>query len=267
MKLSLTFSKRLWLLAMLFLLGLCLAGGITAVVSAIIVNNATAAARIGAVAQTLLAFIMPAVAAAMLSTRLPARLLRIDRAPRLDSLLLSLVVTVVAIPAINAVNELFAGLPWPDQVLAAEVAAEAAVELLTGPHTAANLAVSIMIIGVLTGLGEELFFRGALQRLLQSRPMPPHAAIWIAAALFSLIHAQPVGFVPRMILGAMFGYMATWTASTWTAVAAHALNNSLAVAVMYTGFAVPRLSIVSALLAAGGMWLLRRQSRSRSSGM
>jgi membrane protease YdiL (CAAX protease family) len=54
-----------------------------------------------------------------------------------------------------------------------------------------------------------------------------HAAVWITAFIFSAIHMQAFGLVPRMLLGALFGYMAVWSGSLWLAVLAHALNNSL----------------------------------------
>lgn len=271
MKLSLSFGRRLWLLALLFIVGLVLAGGLSALLALVVKENQTAAVRMAAVCQNLMAFVLPSVAVALLCTRLPAELLLIRRGPGAKRLLLALGVTVVSVPAVNCLVELFAMLPWPPAVLEAEAMAEGAVAQLLGPDNVANLLVSILIVGVLTGLGEELFFRGALQRLLLSRPMGLHAAVWITAALFSLMHGQLVGFVPRMLLGASFGYMAAWTASTWTAIAAHALNNSLVVLIMwlgvetdFVGLATPGVSALSALLTAAGLWLLWRSRGARS---
>lgn len=59
--------------------------------------------------------------------------------------------------------------------------------------------------------------------------MNPHGAIWLAAVIFSAVHMQFFGFVPRLILGAYFGYLLLWSRSLWLPVAAHALNNALAV--------------------------------------
>jgi hypothetical protein len=86
---------------------------------------------------------------------------------------------------------------------------------------------SILIIGVLTGLAEELFFRGALQGLFFSTRINRHAIIWIVAIIFSALHFQFYGFIPRMLLGAYFGYLVWWSGSLWTSVAIHALNNSI----------------------------------------
>ncbi|MDY0160908.1 MAG: CPBP family intramembrane glutamic endopeptidase, partial [Bacteroidales bacterium] len=54
-------------------------------------------------------------------------------------------------------------------------------------------------------------------------------AVIVAAILFSAIHFQFYGFVPRVLLGAFFGYLVILTNSIWPAVWAHFLNNSIAV--------------------------------------
>lgn len=273
MKLALTFAKRLWLLAMLLIFGLCVSSVISVLLSRVLADNPTAALRITAVAQNLLAFILPAILVALLSTRLPAELLAIKTAPTSRRLLLSLALIVVSIPAINCFATLGELIPWPQALLDAEKSAQANVETILGAPTPLNLIVNILIVGLLTGVGEELFFRGALQRLLLLRPMNLHAAIWIAAIVFSLMHGQVVGFFARTILGAMLGYMAAWTASTWTAIAAHALNNSLVVVVMWMGwnpndYGMPRpVAVALSVIATLCLLRLLYQSRFKSSGI
>lgn len=272
MNLSLTFRKRLTLLALLLILGLCLSAALSVLLVNVLASNPVASSRISAVAQNLLAFISPAIIVALLSTRLPAQLLAIRRGPSLRQLLLCLGITLVSIPATSALAQACELLPWPPRVIQAETMANAAIETLLGPHNVASLIISLLIVGILTGLGEELFFRGALQQLLLSRPMNRHAAIWLAAFVFSLMHAQPVGFIPRLLLGAGFGYMAAWTASTWSAVAAHALNNALVVFFLWMGWgtdfcglSTPWLSVLSAFAVCFGLYMLH--SRSKSSGI
>jgi membrane protease YdiL (CAAX protease family) len=55
-----------------------------------------------------------------------------------------------------------------------------------------------------------------------------HAAVWITAMLFSLIHVQFYGFLPRMIMGALLGYFVVWSGSLWTSILAHFINNASA---------------------------------------
>ncbi|MDE6395798.1 MAG: CPBP family intramembrane metalloprotease, partial [Muribaculaceae bacterium] len=91
-----------------------------------------------------------------------------------------------------------------------------------------SLVVSVLIVGILAGFSEELFFRGALQRLLSSaNGIKPIAAIFISAFIFSFIHFQFYGFFPRLILGIYFGYLLYRTGSLWIPAIVHAFNNSL----------------------------------------
>ncbi|MDE6811500.1 MAG: CPBP family intramembrane metalloprotease [Muribaculaceae bacterium] len=87
----------------------------------------------------------------------------------------------------------------------------------------------ILIIGILTGLAEELLFRGVLQRTLATFPPLKHLGIWTTAFIFSAVHLQFFGFFPRFIMGLFFGYLLYWTGSLWPSVFAHALNNSIVV--------------------------------------
>ena len=103
------------------------------------------------------------------------------------------------------------------------------INILLGEPTIGSLIMSVLIIGLLTGLGEELFFRGTLQNIFRTRPMNPHSAIWITAIIFSALHFQFYGFIPRVLLGAFFGYLILWSGSIWLPIFAHALNNSLVV--------------------------------------
>ena len=72
---------------------------------------------------------------------------------------------------------------------------------------------------------EEFFFRGALMGIMRRGRANIHVVIWTVAIIFSAIHFQFFGFVPRMLLGAWFGYLLVWTRSLWVPVIAHALNN------------------------------------------
>lgn len=267
MKLSLTFSSRLALLALLLVLGMILSGAFSMLLGKV-TGNVLVADRISVVVNDLLAFVLPAIILALLLTRLPAEFLMIKSAPKGGVLLWSLLALVVAFPAIALLTDLCTMLPWPESVVRAESEAAAKTMQLLGPHNVVNLLVSVLIVGVLAGVSEELFFRGALQRVLQTRPMSVHLAIWLAAAFFSLMHAQPVGFIPRMLLGAFFGYAAVWSGSLWTAVILHVVNNTVAIITMWAGvnlLSTPAVGVVSAAIAAYGIRIA--YSRSRSSGM
>ena len=78
-----------------------------------------------------------------------------------------------------------------------------------------KLIVALFVIAVLPAIGEEVLFRGIIQRKIFNKTQNHHLSIWIAAMLFSAIHLQFYGFVPRVLLGALFGYLYVWTANLW----------------------------------------------------
>jgi membrane protease YdiL (CAAX protease family) len=92
------------------------------------------------------------------------------------------------------------------------------------------------MIALIPALGEEFLFRGTVQRIFAEWFRSEHLAIWAAALLFSLMHYQFLGLIPRVMLGALFGYLFAWTGSIWVAVLAHFVNNGLAVVYYYCFF-------------------------------
>lgn len=268
MKLALTFWQRILLLIALLILGLLLTEGLAALLGRFS-DNTLAVSRITIVCQDLLAFVLPATVTALLITRLPADFLCVRSLPSGKMTLTALLTLIVSIPAIECINELCGMLPWPQSVLDLEAAVEAATKEILGPHTRLNLAIALMIMSVLTGLSEELFFRGAMQGLFRSG-MGPHLAIWLTALIFAAMHGQAVGMLPRTLLGAFFGYALLWSGSLWLPILCHMLNNALAVLTMWAEIdpvSTPALGVVSAVLTAAGVYLMYRQSRSRSNGM
>ena len=92
-----------------------------------------------------------------------------------------------------------------------------------------GLLFNVFMIAILPALGEELMFRGVIQRIFSSWTKNYHWGIWITAFLFSAMHMQFYGFLPRMALGAMFGYLLVWTGTMWVPILAHFVNNLMGV--------------------------------------
>ena len=164
---------------------------------------------------------------------------------------------------------------------AMEEASRQQINILLGEPSIGSLIISILIVGVLTGIGEELFFRGGLQNILRTCPMSPHLAIWITAVIFSAMHFQFYGFIPRVLLGAFFGYLAFWSKSIWLPIFAHTLNNSLVVISSWlisrntsnidfnkigTDFSPEAytLIVISIIATTLGILILKRQSKTLS---
>lgn len=189
----------------------------------------TASLRISSVIQDILVFILPAIVTAVVATKLPATFLRIDCGVDFKTWGMSIVVLICASPALNYIILLNQSIELPEAFGKMEDNASQFFSLMQGGTSIGNLIISVLIIGVLAGFSEEIFFRGALLRLMETFKMNSHVAIWTAALIFSTIHFQFYGFVPRLLLGAYFGYIVLWSGSLWTAVIVHAFNNSLVV--------------------------------------
>ena len=102
-------------------------------------------------------------------------------------------------------------------------------------HTAGSFLLNILIIAILPAVGEELLFRGLLQKLFREWFKNIHVAIFFTAFIFGVVHLQFYGLLPRMFLGVIFGYLFYWTGSLWAPVFSHFLNNATVVAVSFLG--------------------------------
>jgi uncharacterized protein len=158
--------------------------------------------------------------------------------------LMGMLSIIIMIPVLNVIVVWNAGLHLPDALYgienwmrASEDSAQVVTDRLLAGTSIIDLLLNLIIVGVLAGVGEELFFRGLLMRIitdvLKSRPsavLKPwvmHVSIWTIAILFSIIHMQFFGFFPRMLIGAWFGYLLWWTGSIWVPILAHFLNNAI----------------------------------------
>ncbi|GAC1308241.1 MAG: hypothetical protein NVSMB24_21580 [Mucilaginibacter sp.] len=114
-----------------------------------------------------------------------------------------------------------------------EMEAQKYTEAMLQMKTVWDMIKDLLIIGLLTAIVEEFMFRGVLQTIFVRWTKNTHAAIWITAILFSAFHMQFFGFLPRLMLGVLFGYFVAWSGSVWTSVWAHFINNGTAVVATY----------------------------------
>lgn len=196
------------------------------------------------IAQNLVIFILPVVMLAMLSKRTDlvpmSHTLWMTKGPTLKSILLVVLVWVVSLPAMNYVVEWNQNIEFPswlqgleNQLRDMESDATAAANKLLDVQSLGMMIFMVLVVGVLTGMGEEIFFRAGLLGTMLHGKVNKHLAVWAVAIVFSAIHLQFFGFVPRILLGAWLGYLLVWTGEVWTPIIAHALNNGSIVLVTY----------------------------------
>jgi membrane protease YdiL (CAAX protease family) len=97
-------------------------------------------------------------------------------------------------------------------------------ELRAAPGALAVLAV---VVGWIGPVAEEIFFRGFAYRIFRER-FGVRAGVLLSAALFALIHLNPVALVPIFVMGIMLAWLYERTGSLAAPVGMHVANNVLA---------------------------------------
>lgn len=96
-----------------------------------------------------------------------------------------------------------------------------------------QLILGLIVVAVIPGIGEEFVFRGLIQNHVLRISGNIHVAIWVGALLFSLFHLQFYGLLPRMLLGAVFGYLYYYSGNIIYPMVAHFFNNGFTLVMLY----------------------------------
>jgi len=184
--------------------------------------------------------ILPAIFFAWLVDSAPFVYLRAHKIPGWRNLLLATLIVFASMPLIGWLVELNEAMRLPHWLMGLEEWMKTAEDnatkitdafLLTG--SLGGFALNMLMIAVLPAIGEELLFRGVFMRLFIRWFKNNHAGVWMAAFVFSAIHMQFYGFMPRLLLGAAFGYLLIWSDNIWVPVAAHFVQNATSVVVAW----------------------------------
>ena len=239
--------------------------------------------------QSAAMFLLPPLCMAYLWAKAPMQWLKVDKFQSFKVSSMAILLMLVALPAINLLADINQQMALPTflEPLEAwmktqEETAKQLTEQFLSVTTYSGLIINILLMALLPAVAEELTFRGVLQRLFQGSNVSdfhtvkvPHVAIWVTAILFSAIHMQFYGFLPRMLMGALFGYMLVWTGSLWVPILMHFTNNAMAVILYFVatraGWDMEKvdaigtgdtlwLGIVSIVLTIGGIYAFRRST-------
>lgn len=155
---------------------------------------------------------------------------------------------LLSLPLIQAAYEVNQAL-IPDESLIASLAkpsedfANRMTELMLDMPDLTHLLINLFTIAVIPAVCEEIAFRGVLQSQLAKGLKNVHVAIWVSAFVFSFVHFQFYGFIPRLLLGAFFGYLLIHTGSIWAPILAHFFNNAAAVVAQYLMQHYPQVDV------------------------
>jgi uncharacterized protein len=185
-------------------------------------------------------FVIPPFILAFLFSQNAGEYLSLKKNISALSVILALLLMIAAVPLINYLADLNSRMALPsflgsleswmkEKEAAAADITKKFLEIKSTPELILNLG----MIALIPALGEELLFRGIVQRIFSEWSKNNHAGIWISAALFSAMHMQFYGFIPRMLLGVLLGYMLVWSGSLWLPIIAHFFNNASAVIAIF----------------------------------
>jgi membrane protease YdiL (CAAX protease family) len=152
--------------------------------------------------------------------------------------ILVIAIMMLIVPFVGLLLEWNMRIPFPDYLLRFDVNSEAIVEAFLKMSTIWDLLYTLIVIAVVPAIGEELLFRGYLQQKVGRWLKNPHTAIIITAFLFSAIHLDIQGIIPRFVLGVLLGYLYYWSKSLWLPIFAHFVNNAQAVIFSYPLFKI-----------------------------
>jgi len=243
--------------------------------------------RIAQLIQSFGVFIFPPLIFAYLKDGNISNWLKFKKWPDFVLILLGILIVFVSVPAVNkliAFNEMIV---FPEYLKGFEknlFDQEQKLKLITERMLEADSLIgllrNLMLMALLPAIGEELFFRGGLQKML-SKEMNPHVAVLLTALIFSVFHMQFYGLIPRFFLGAVLGYLFLFSGNLWVPIIAHFVNNALAVISHYllahkmTSFnpEIPGkdgdvlLSLISFLLVVAFIFMIAFRQRSLKPGL
>ncbi len=192
------------------------------------VPEALAVLKILQICQGIGMFIAPGFILAMYFSEKPLKYLGLNRI-NLNLGLLGLLTIIVAFPAINLLASINEQVNMPQWMIDMEQKAQVLTKAFMTVNSIGGLLLNIFMIAVLPAIGEELIFRGILQRIFTDLTGKVVWGIVISAVLFSSMHMQFQGFLPRLALGVLFSYFYIWSGSLWLPIIAHFINNSIAI--------------------------------------
>lgn len=196
--------------------------------------------KIVQIISSIVIFAFPVLLFVFLVSRKKLEYLQLNQVGKLSVLLIGGILMFVASPLINFLAEINNHLQLPQWLNGVEAwmkDSEAKDDALTAAflnhQTFYDLIINLVMMAFVAAVCEELFFRGVLQKLLINMTNNVHVGIWITGAIFSAIHIQFYGFLPRMLMGVYLGYLFVWSGSLWVAIFAHFINNAIAVLFSY----------------------------------
>jgi len=192
------------------------------------------------IVQDVAIFIVPSIIILRLMKPEDAEGIPEIKVPQLKEIGLVIILAFCIFPITSFTGQINSAMHLPDSLSGVEQwmtrqedKADDLLDLLIVADTFPAMLLNLLMIAVLPAIAEELIFRGVFQKIFYRLFRSGHLAIWFSALLFSTIHFQFFGFIPRLILGLVFGYLFYWSGTLWLPVISHFVNNAFPVILAY----------------------------------
>ncbi|MDD4216441.1 MAG: CPBP family intramembrane metalloprotease [Bacteroidales bacterium] len=181
-------------------------------------------------------FVVPALIIAKLFGDKISKYLYLNTSPKISYYIFTILFFFAILPAMNIIIVWNSSLQLPESLsgleqslMEMEESGKKMTEIMLKGSSVGQLLINLLLMALLPAIGEEFLFRGIIQKHLIVWTKKPHLAILLAGIIFSAVHFQFYGFIPRVILGVLFGYLVYYSGSLWPAIFAHFFNNAMAV--------------------------------------
>ncbi|RPD38465.1 CPBP family intramembrane glutamic endopeptidase [Chitinophaga barathri] len=226
---------------------------------------------------TTLVFLVPAGILAWLASPKPGEYLGLERPVGVIQLGLVILIMLCALPMVGLLNEWNQTWNLPKSLMDVEEAAKTQTEMLLKMPDLRSMLTNLLLIALAPAIAEEVMFRGVMQKIITQLVKNGWVAALITAVIFSAVHLQFLGFMPRVLLGFLLGAIYYTTGNLWLSIAAHVLNNGLQVVLIYLyqvkmtnydAMADEHVPLYFGLLSAlvSGLLIWRLYNRSKQNG-
>lgn len=182
---------------------------------------------------TIVAFFVPAALFAYLWQPYPATYLGLKPAPKGIQIVIALFAMYGVLPLAGLLGEWNETWPISQSAKDMQTMAEKLLAVMLRMPTMKDLFINLVLVAIIPAIGEELFFRGVLQRLVIKATRKVWLSVFITSILFSAIHGEMLGFMPRVVLGFGLGAIYVISGNLWLSILAHILNNGSQVVMLY----------------------------------
>lgn len=221
------------------------------------------AIRVGQVVTTIFWLFLSSLLYLYLFQQDAGKFLKIEMPKGVLPILLTIFLIIVVQPIVGFVGHLNQSIVFPESLAPIESLfrymeemASKMVEKMVSDKSVIGIVLNILIISVFAAVVEEIFFRGCLQQIIGKIAKNIHIAVWVSAVIFSAVHLEFYGFFPRILLGALLGYLYVFTSNLWIPIIAHFTNNFMAIVIQIIYFGTPEYDNIEKFDMETAFWLL-----------